>query len=141
VALAPVLLAAALGLLPGDMPVRLAVRPEATVAIVLAAEGYPDEPRRGDPIDGIEAARREGALVFHAGTVARPQGGFGTNGGRVLAVVTLGADVGSARAAAERAADAVTWDGLQRRRDIGADVPVGSGQGLAEPVVATGVGR
>ncbi len=140
-ALAPVLLAAALGALPGDMPVRLAVRPEATVAIVLAAKGYPNEPRRGDPIGGIEAARQDGALVFHAGTVGRPHGGFGTNGGRVLAVVARGADVVAARAAAERAADAVTWDGLQRRRDIGADLPAGPRQGLADQVVVPGVGR
>ena len=64
------------------------MRDEAAVAIVLAAEGYPGDPRRGDAIEGIDDALAPGALVFHAGTVARqrPEGGFGTNGGRVLAV-------------------------------------------------------
>jgi phosphoribosylamine--glycine ligase len=96
------------------------------VAIVLAAKGYPGDPRRGDPIEGIDDARAQGALVFHAGTVARrrPEGGYGTNGGRVLAVTALGRDVPAARVAAERAADAITWDGLQRRRDIGRDLPL-----------------
>ncbi len=123
--LAPVLAAAAAGSLPADTPPRLPVRPEAAVTIVLAAHGYPGDPRRGDPIDGIEHALDGGALVFHAGTAARqrPEGGFGTNGGRVLAVTALGADVPAARMAAERAADAVTWDGMQRRRDIARDLP------------------
>jgi phosphoribosylamine--glycine ligase len=96
------------------------------VTVVLAAQGYPGDPRRGDPIDGIEAAIATGALVFHAGTVARqrPDGGFGTSGGRVLAVTGLGHDLPAARAVAERAADAVTWDGMQRRRDIARDLPL-----------------
>jgi phosphoribosylamine--glycine ligase len=124
--LAPVLAAAAAGALPADTPARLRVRPEAAVTIVLAAHGYPGDPRRGDPIDGIEAASAGGALVFHAGTVARPrpEGGFGTSGGRVLAVTALSSDLPSARSAAERAADAVTWDGVQRRRDIARDLPL-----------------
>jgi phosphoribosylamine--glycine ligase len=123
--LAPVLLAAAKGALPLDMPARLAAEASAAVAIVLAAKGYPNDPRRGDPIEGIEAAEGLGALVFHAGTVARqrPEGGFGTSGGRVLAVTGLGPDVAAARAAAERAADAVTWNGMHRRHDIAAMLP------------------
>jgi phosphoribosylamine--glycine ligase len=123
--LAPQLLAAARGAL-SDAPRRLPVSPDATVAIVLAAHGYPGDPRRGDPIEGLEDAKVAGALVFHAGTVARrrPEGGFATNGGRVLAVVGRGADLPAARDHAERAADAVAFDGLQRRHDIGGDVPV-----------------
>jgi phosphoribosylamine---glycine ligase len=117
--LAPVLLAAARGALPGDL-VRLPAGEDAAVGVVLAAGGYPGEPRRGDAIEGLEAAASGGALVFHAGTVARPGGGFGTNGGRVLSVVALGPDLTAARARAERAADAVHWDGMQRRRDIAA---------------------
>jgi phosphoribosylamine--glycine ligase len=102
------------------------------VGIVLAAKGYPESPRRGHPIDGLDAAAAGGARVFHAGTVARPQGGFGTNGGRVLTVVGRGQDLAAARDAAERAADAITWDGLHRRRDIAADVP--------EPVAGRAIG-
>jgi phosphoribosylamine--glycine ligase len=125
VATAPLLLAAAQGALPADTPVLLPSTPEAAVAVVLAAKGYPGSPRRGDPIDGVEAAVAQGALVFHAGTVARrsPAGGWGTNGGRVLTVVGRGPTLAEAREAAERAADAITWDGVQRRHDIALRVP------------------
>jgi phosphoribosylamine---glycine ligase len=123
--LAPYLLAAATTGLPHNPPGCLPARDEAAVTIVLAAKGYPNDPRKGDPIDGLDEAVARGALVFHAGTVARqrPEGGFGTNGGRVLAITALGADVPAARAAAEHAADAVTWDGMHRRRDIAATLP------------------
>ena len=123
--LAPLLAAAAQGALPDAVPSTLPAIDEAAVTIVLAAEGYPGDPRRGDPIEGLAAAEAEGALVFHAGTAARlrPEGGFGTNGGRVLAVTALGVDLAGARAKAERAAEAISWDGLQRRRDIARDLP------------------
>jgi phosphoribosylamine--glycine ligase len=122
--LGPVLLAAARGGLPEEMPASLGSSPDAAVGIVLASKGYPGEPRRGDPITGLDEARELGALVFHAGTVGRPQGGFGTSGGRVIAVVGRGPDIGAARDGAERAAEAVTWDGVQRRHDIAADLPM-----------------
>jgi phosphoribosylamine--glycine ligase len=124
-ALGPLLLAAARGRIPDGTPVRVPAMPGAAVGIVLAAKGYPGDPRRGDPIEGIDAAREQGALVFHAGTVGRPvpPGGFGTNGGRVLTVTGRGVDLAAARDAAERAADAIAWDGLQRRRDIAAALP------------------
>ncbi len=121
--LGPWLLAAANGRLPADAPARLPELPDAAVGIVLAAKGYPGDPRRGDPIAGLEAAEQRGQLVFHAGTFGRPQGGYGTNGGRVLTVVGRGHDLTAAREAAERAAEAITWDGLQRRHDIAADLP------------------
>jgi phosphoribosylamine--glycine ligase len=125
----PLLLAAARGALPATLPSQVPVTPGASVAIVLAASGYPGDPRRGDPIRGIEAAQADGALVFHAGTVARPPdpGGWGTNGGRVLAVVGRGPDIAAARARAERAADVIRWDGVQRRHDIAAAVPLPAG--------------
>ena len=66
--LAPLLLAAARGRLPGWLPSLVPALPGAAVGIVLAAAGYPEIPRRGDPIHGLEAARDAGALVFHAGT-------------------------------------------------------------------------
>ncbi|HXG25689.1 MAG TPA: phosphoribosylamine--glycine ligase, partial [Candidatus Binatia bacterium] len=126
VALGPVMAAAArraLAAAPGTASGLLPAFPGATVGIVLASEGYPGTPKVGRPITGLEEAAAEGALVFHAGTVARPQGGYGTNGGRVLTVVGRGVDLPAARAAAERAADRIAWDGLQRRRDIAADLP------------------
>ena len=122
IALGPLLLAAARGSLPADLPSRVPVLPGAAVGIVLAARGYPGDPRRGDPIAGLDAAAAAGALVFHAGTVVGPGGVFRTNGGRVLAVVGRGPDLEAARIAAEVAADTIHWDGVQRRRDVGADL-------------------
>jgi phosphoribosylamine--glycine ligase len=126
--LGPVLLAAARGdlgpvvrsLAPGS--VALPTLPGAAVGMVLAARGYPAAPERGHPIKGLEAAAAMGALLFHAGTLGRPGGGYGTNGGRVLTVVGRGADLFAARDLAERAADAIGWDGLQRRHDIAAEL-------------------
>ena len=120
-ALGPMLVAAAARSL-GAMP-SLALLPGAAVGIVLASRGYPGTPKRGLPINGIEAAEAAGALVFHGGSIGRPGGGYGTNGGRVLTVVGRGADLPAARAAAERAADLISWDGMQRRRDIAASLP------------------
>ena len=125
--LAPLLLAAARGALPEDRPAVLPARPEAAVAIVLAASGYPGDPRRGDPIEGLATAADRGAIVFHAGTANRQPGGYATNGGRVLAVVGRGPDLGAARAQAEEAADAITFDGMQRRHDVASIIPVRTG--------------
>jgi phosphoribosylamine--glycine ligase len=122
-AIGPLMLAASHGLLPTGLPPRLSVSTGAAVGIVLAAEGYPGDPKRGHPITGLDEAVDTGALVFHAGTVARPEGGYGTNGGRVLTVVGRGPDLAAARGLAERAADAITWDGMHRRHDIALDLP------------------
>ena len=62
-----------------------------------------------------------GGLVFHAGTAATADG-WTTNGGRILTVVGRGADLAAARSAADRAADAIAFPGLQRRHDIGGAV-------------------
>ena len=125
-ALGPVLAAASRGEVraaPGLAAGRLPVLPGAAVGIVLASAGYPGTPKRGLPIEGLKAAAAGGGLVFHAGTVRRPGGGYGTNGGRVITVVGRGADLALARNAAERAADLISWAGLQRRHDIGASLP------------------
>jgi phosphoribosylamine--glycine ligase len=117
------LLAAARGQLHSTGSRRVPATADASVGIVLAAEGYPGQPRRGDPIAGLDVAREAGGLIFHAGTIARPQGGFGTNGGRVVTVVGRGRSLEAARAMAEQAANTISWDGLQRRHDIAADLP------------------
>jgi phosphoribosylamine--glycine ligase len=100
---------------------RLPTLPVASVGIVLAAAGYPEAARSGDAIEGLHAARAAGALVFHAGTTRDADGGYRTAGGRVLTVVGRGPDLEAARVAAEAAADRVSFDGMQRRRDIGFD--------------------
>jgi phosphoribosylamine--glycine ligase len=129
VALGPILLAAARGRLGSAPPATvvgaaLPVLPGAAVGIVLAAAGYPEAPERDAPIDGIEAARASGALVFHAGTRRRADGAWLTAGGRVLAAVGRGDDLPAARAVAERAAAAIEWPGLQRRHDIAESLPL-----------------
>lgn len=134
VPLGPLLLAAAQGrLADAARPLGLpgAVLPaimDSTVAIVLAAAGYPDTPRRGDPIQGLDDAAATGARVFHAGT-RRGQGSdrYETAGGRLLAVVGRGPDLIAARAQAEAAADAISIAGVQRRHDIGVDLGAAAG--------------
>jgi phosphoribosylamine--glycine ligase len=132
VALAPILLAAARGDLAvaTGSPVlaneRLPTLPGAAVALVLAAAGYPDAPRRGDAIDGLAEAAATGALVFHAGTSRGVDGAFRTAGGRVVSVVGRGPDLEAARAAATDAADCIHVPGIQRRRDIGRTVVSGA---------------
>ena len=127
VAIGPLLAAAAHGRLPDDAPTRLSTVRQAAMGIVLAAAGYPGDPVRGDAIHGLDAAVGTGALVFHAGTARAADRGFVTKGGRVLAVVGRGADLATARDLAERAADAISWPGMQRRHDIAASVPVPTG--------------
>ncbi len=140
------LLAAAKGRLdvawPSAGPTVLPSGSGAAVAIVLAAAGYPGAPRAGDPIDGLEAAERAGALVFHAGTARDRDGRYRTRGGRVLAVVGQGDDLPSARATAERAAGEISFAGLQRRHDIAARWPSGASEDpVSRGLAATRSGR
>jgi len=124
-ALGPLLLAAAQGRLGGavrSMGIADGMLPatsRSAVAIVLAAPGYPAHPETGGAIEGLDTAAGHGALVFHAGTSRDPDGTWRTRGGRVLAVVGLGADLESARNVADDAADVIAFPGVQRRRDIG----------------------
>ncbi|HSD77194.1 MAG TPA: phosphoribosylamine--glycine ligase [Solirubrobacteraceae bacterium] len=87
------------------------------VTVVLAAAGYPAAPRAGDVIGGLDAVPAE-VEVTHAGTAAGPDGTIVTAGGRVLNVTALGATPALARDAAYAAADLITFDGRQLRRDI-----------------------
>ena len=91
----------------------------AAACVVLAAEGYPGNYERGKAIHGLEGLRgwRDG-MVFHAGTLRR-DGTVVTNGGRVLGVTALGADVAAAVAEAYEAVARIEWDGMHYRRDIG----------------------
>ena len=84
----------------------------------MAAENYPDTPRKGDVISGLDEANAlEGVHVIHAGTVASEEGVL-TAGGRVLAVVALGDDLAAARNAAYEGVRAISWAGAQYRTDI-----------------------
>jgi phosphoribosylamine--glycine ligase len=89
----------------------------AALGVVLAAAGYPEEPRKGDAIEGVPKPM-EDCRVFHAGT--RLEGGrVLTNGGRVLCVTALGDSIRMARTRAYEAVDRIRFDGMQYRRDIG----------------------
>jgi phosphoribosylamine--glycine ligase len=92
--------------------------PRAALGVVLAAGGYPETVRKGDPIGGLERAARLPGKVFHAGTRAA-DGRVFTNGGRVLCAVGLGTSVSLAQAQAYALVDEISWQGMQYRRDIG----------------------
>jgi phosphoribosylamine--glycine ligase len=102
--------------------VRAEWDPRAALGVVLAAGGYPDEPRAGDAITGLDRAAALPGKVFHAAT--RQDGGrVVTAGGRVLCAVGLGERVIDAQRAAYALVDCVKWDGMQFRRDIGWRAP------------------
>jgi phosphoribosylamine--glycine ligase len=91
-----------------------------SACVVLAAEGYPQKPRTGDVISGIDdAASIDGVIVFHAGTVLSPDGSLATAGGRVLGITASGTSLDEALGSAYSAAERITWKGMQYRKDIG----------------------
>jgi phosphoribosylamine--glycine ligase len=87
------------------------------LGVVLAAEGYPDQPRHGDAITGLPAPS-EDYHVFHAGTALQDDQ-VTTRGGRVLCVTALGDTVKIAQTRAYQVADGIGFAGRQMRRDIG----------------------
>jgi len=90
----------------------------AALGVVMAAGGYPDQYRRGDRISGLAAAARLPGKVFHAGTAHRDTD-IVTAGGRVLCAVGLGSAIIEAQRQAYDLVNAIHWDGVQYRRDIG----------------------
>jgi phosphoribosylamine--glycine ligase len=87
------------------------------LGVVMAAEGYPLNPRRGDVISGLPKDDSD-AMVFHAGTLAK-DGQTITAGGRVLCVTVLADSVKQAQQKAYEVADGIHFEGQQYRRDIG----------------------
>ena len=114
--LLPVLAAAAHGDLGAH---QLEWSERAAVNVVLAAAGYPESPRSGDPITGLAREPADTSLVFHAGT-KRVGGRVVTDGGRVLSVVGLGDDLDTARAHAYDQVAGIRFTGMQFRGDIAA---------------------
>ena len=107
--------AAARGELEPDL---LHVSSDPALCVVLAAGGYPEAPRTGDVITGLEAASAvPGVSVFHAGTSLR-DGHVVTAGGRVLGVTARGKSLAEAQARAYEAAELIHFEGRQFRRDI-----------------------
>ncbi len=87
------------------------------LGVVVAAAGYPGTPRKGDVIQGIPAEAADG-IVFHAGTELR-DGQLLTSGGRVLCVTVLADSVKQAQPRAYELLQAIQFDGMQYRKDIG----------------------
>jgi phosphoribosylamine--glycine ligase len=94
---------------------RLALNGGCAICVVLAAEGYPETARKGV---AITTGPVPGARLIHAGTRKR-DGVWETDGGRVLNLVAVAADLAEARAAVAAVLSAVHWPGMQFRRDIG----------------------
>ncbi|MEV3871499.1 phosphoribosylamine--glycine ligase [Streptomyces sp. NPDC049906] len=118
--LAGVLRAAARGALDDLEPLRWSG--EAAVTVVVASHNYPDTPRTGDPIEGLDAVATEDAphaYVLHAGT-KRDGDRVLSAGGRVLSVTATGADLTQARERAYAAVGRIALDGAQHRTDIAA---------------------
>ncbi|WP_222264972.1 phosphoribosylamine--glycine ligase [Modestobacter marinus] len=109
--LAGLLHAAATGTLADHPPLRW--REGAAVTVVVAAEGYPERPRTGDPISGAD-----GEGVLHAGTAVGPDGLVHSAGGRVLAVTAVGADLATARQTAYERLAGIRLRGAHWRTDI-----------------------
>jgi len=101
-------------------PEAIALRPEASLCVVLAAEGYPGDYRVGEPISGLEPQPGDGEtqFVFHAGTRLE-SGRLLSAGGRVLAVTALGRDLPQAAERCYQRLDTVRFANRYLRRDIG----------------------
>jgi phosphoribosylamine--glycine ligase len=114
--LAEVLASAARGQLD---PQALGPSGQHAVCVVLGAHGYPDTPRKGDVIHGLEAAAAvPGVSVIHAGTAHDAQGNVVTSGGRVLGVTGRGATLKEAHTRAYQAVQKIEFSGMQYRKDI-----------------------
>jgi phosphoribosylamine---glycine ligase len=88
------------------------------LGVVMAAGGYPNDYRKGDPIDGLGGLDTADLKVFHSGTALR-DGQVVTHGGRVLCVVGLGNGVADAQRRAYQGVERIRWRDRYFRRDIG----------------------
>jgi phosphoribosylamine--glycine ligase len=95
----------------------------ASICVVMAANGYPDDPQRGSEIRGLAVAGGDPDVkIFHAGT-KRDGDRILADGGRVLGVTAAGTDLAAARERAYRAVDKIEWPGGFCRHDIGGRSP------------------
>lgn len=114
----------------GDLtPLQAKSSAAASVCVVVASEGYPSDPKLGKEIEGLDAAKVSGAVVFHAGT-RREGEKYYTTGGRILSVGATGENLAAACKIAYEAASNIRIDGAHYRKDIGK--PVAAGKAAAE---------
>ena len=106
-------------------------RREVGVCVVVAADGYPGSPRKGDVISGVEdVMAMPGATVYHAATKVDGDA-LVTSGGRVLGVCARAATLADAVAQAYRGVDRIAFEGMHYRTDIGADTLLKLAEGTA----------
>ncbi len=91
----------------------------ASACVVLAAEGYPDSPKKDITILGDVFAESSSGYFLHAGTKKSPDGKWKTNGGRVINAIGIGSSLEAAVRKAYQQAEKVKWNGVQLRTDIG----------------------
>ena len=93
--------------------------PRPSLGVVMAAANYPEPPKTGDVITGLDTPQPMGTKIFHAGTRLDDTGRAVTTGGRVLCVCALGDTVAEAQREAYAAVSTIAWDGEFHRTDIG----------------------
>ncbi len=115
----PALLATASG---GLSSIELAWRSESAACVVIASKGYPEAPEDGKVIHGLFAPEPD-LIVFHAGTTKNAEkkdaDEIVTHGGRILAVVAIGATQNQAVRRVYEGCDRISFEGMHLRRDIG----------------------
>lgn len=96
--------------------------PRSATTIFMVSGGYPGSYEKGHQINGLDQAASENALIFQAGTKLTQNGQTVSDGGRVIAVTGMGKDMEEALAHANAAAEQITWQGRNFRKDIGFDL-------------------
>lgn len=111
------LIAAAKGEIASE---KIEITSKTAVTSIIVSGGYPDDYVNGFPIIGIDDV--QDIHVFHSGTMSSQAGGILTNGGRVLALTSIGEDIASAREHLYNEISKIDFEGMYYRKDIGLDI-------------------